>query len=69
MHKESDISSLNLKKDRLFIIDGLERFNLIEVSEENIRITDLGVNIYSYYLKDKSAENKVINLSEYKKDL
>ena len=64
-----DIEDLNLKKDRYFIIDVLERFNLIEVILDTISITALGHDIYNYYLKNKSKNNKVINLFQYKKDL
>lgn len=61
-------SDLNIKKDKYFIIDILERFNLIKLEDENYVVTYLGSLIYDYYLREKTT-SPVINLSEYKKDL
>lgn len=61
--------NLNLKNDKLFILDGLIRLNIIDTdSLDNIYITDIGKNIYNYYLKEDN-KSKIISLDKYKKDL
>lgn len=61
--------SLNLKKEKKYILDILKRLNLINIDSSNlINITSLGKDIYYFYIGlDKN--NKIIKLEDYKKDL
>ena len=68
-NKFISLVSLNLKKDKRYILDILKRLNLINIDMSNIiNITPLGEDIYNFYI-GKNKNNKIIQLKDYKKDL